>query len=137
MSTPRAIIFRIWGGVPRPIVYRGLSDGQKRRGRRHLLEHLGLGLAHADPADRVAREVQGRERLGRPPPEVLEGGALDDREDVAPEGKKPAFPGDPRHCRAHRRLRSTAAAQRPVARPRRAFVEHHGDVRAEVGLDRP
>jgi hypothetical protein len=113
-----------------------LSSGRKRRRRRHLLQHLGLGLADADAADGVAREVERRERLGRLPPQVVEGRALRDREDMVARGEEPALRRD--LLAALRPAKAARAGERAgvaLDRPGRALVEHHRDVGAEVRLD--
>jgi hypothetical protein len=101
-----------------------------------LLEHLRLGFAHAHAAHGVAGKIERGERLRRFAPQVVERRALHDGEHVMPGGEETVVGGDlPALLRPAETARHRLRADRVFAGPRRALVDHHRDVGAEVGLD--
>ena len=110
---------------------------QPVRGVRHDAQHLVLGLAHADAANRVARQVERGQRFDRLLAQVLKHAALDDAEQrvavFQPVELGDTAPG-PAQAQLHRRPGLRLGGQHPFALVRRALVELHHDVAVEQGL---
>src|SRR5712691_3361812 len=108
-----------------------LVRGEPRRGVGPDPEHFSLGLAYRKPADRITVESDAREPREGFVAQVFDHPALDDAE----QGVRVAFVRalgalSPAQGEAHRLL--GVALARGI---RRAFVEHHGDVRVQHPLD--
>ena len=110
----------------------GLAIRHARGGGLQHAEGLRLALADRQAAHGVARQVEGGQRLGRFPPQIVEHAALHDAEQrvtrALPERARAAF--GPAQRQAHR-------VRHLVARPagRRAFVELHRHVGVQQVLD--
>ncbi len=110
---------------------------KKGRRRTDLLQHFRFRLAYTHSADRISREIQCPQCLGRLAAQVVKSGALDDCEEVVALRQKPRLFGDPLALDGPLPAPlDRGLASLPCAGPRWTFVEDHGDVGAQVCLDR-
>ena len=131
MSTPASITSRIPSGSPIPMKYRGLPAGSSGASQSVVSNVTLAVLADREAADRVAVEVELDELLGRAPPELAVGAALDDREaELAGRALGVALAAGPLGGAADGVLELA-----PRDAGRRHLVEAHRDVAAEVPLD--
>ena len=108
-----------------------LVGRQQRRRPADDIEHLVPVLTDREAAEGVAVEVEGDDLCDRPASQLRVGAALRDAEDELPRCVcRIALAGRPERGEVHRPLESA-----PVDAGRRADVQAHGDVGAEMALD--